>query len=52
MKWIPQGASEMKENLHFRWPRLQIFAAPRAGQLSLNQYYSPSWEHMLYESWL
>ena len=52
MRGISQRASEMKENLHFRWPPLQIFAAPKTRQLVPNQYYSSSWEHLLYESWV
>ena len=52
MQGILKGASKLMKNLALKRPPLQIFAAPRAGQLSLNQYYSPSWEHLLYESWV
>ena len=43
---------KMMNNLHFRRPPLQIFAAQTAGQVRLNQYYSSSWKYLLYESWI
>ena len=52
MQGIHRAASKLMENLDFRRPRLQIFAAQTAGRLLLNQYYSSSWKYLLYESWI
>ena len=56
MQGILKGTSKVMENLCLKRPPLQIFAAQTAGQLILNQYYSPSRTEscytLLYESLL
>ena len=52
MQGILKEASKFMENLAFKRPPLQIFAAQTAGQVVLNQYYSSSWKYLLYESWI
>ena len=52
MQGIIKAASKLMENLAFKRPPLQIFAAQKVGRLLLNQYYSSSWKYLLYESWL
>ena len=52
MQGILKGSSKVMENLQLKRPPLLIFAAPLAGQLLLNQYYSSSWKYLLYESWI
>ena len=52
MQGILKAASKLMENLAFKRPPLQIFAAQTAVQVILNQYYSSSWKYLLYESWI